>query len=180
MSRITWRIGLTALAALLIPADVPGSDNPERLQFPADAFQSEWLVESFCFGSYEIKGTAKKPMRVGFREGKMVTRPAWDINIEWKYGWSSSDGYLSENVTQFRFTKERRYRPFRFNASKVPAEIDLDETRDRKIVTRKGIYRQTAEGMELCLGPAGEDRPTQFEATSSNVLLRLKRAKQGD
>ncbi len=180
MSKSARRIGLISLLAILAPVDGPGADNPERFQLPTDAFQSEWLVDSLAYGSYEIRGTAKKPMRVGFKEGKMVTRPAWDINIEWTYGFSSSDGFVSENVTQFRFTKERRYKPFRFDASKFPAEIDLDETRDRKLVTRRGIYRQTAEGMELCIAAVGESRPTEFRATSANVLLRLKRAKQGE
>ena len=110
----------------------------------------------------------------------MVARPGWDINTEWKYGFSSSDGFMSEHVVQFRFTKERRYLPFRFDASKIPAEIDLDETKNRKVMTRKGIYRQTAEGLEICFGCINEPRPTEFEASSVQLLLRLKRAKQGE
>gem|GEM_PF-6440523 len=66
-----------------------------------------------------------------------------------------------------------------FDASKIPAEIDLDETKDRKVMARKGICRRTAEGMELCIAAARENRPTQFSAASANVLLRLKRASKG-
>jgi uncharacterized protein (TIGR03067 family) len=148
------------------------ADAPEPVTLPENAFQSAWIVDSLNFASYEVKGNSQHPMKVTFKDGQMVARPYFDLKTRTEF--SLVEGFAEHEVT-LHLVRERRTYDIRFDATKSPAEIDLDQRVNREIVTRKGIYRQTDGGLELCICLNGRKRPKTFQADIDTVLLRLKR-----
>ena len=141
---------------------------------PVDTFQGEWIVASLSVASYELKGTPQQPMKVSFAKNRMMTRPA--IDISFSIGFSiGSDGFQNNSSTTISLAQRDQEATFRIDATKTPAQIDLEEKEGNTVIIRKGIYRITGDGLELCIGSRISSRPKEFKASSLAILFRLKR-----
>jgi uncharacterized protein (TIGR03067 family) len=67
---------------------------------------------------------------------------------------------------------------FRLDPTTAPAQIDLEEKVGKQVHSRKGIYRVTDDELELCIDAS--DRPSEFKASTSAIVLRLKRMANQD
>jgi uncharacterized protein (TIGR03067 family) len=86
-----------------------------------------------------------------------------------------SDGFQDKSSTTISLSQRDQEATFRIDATKSPAQIDLEEKEDNNVIARKGIYRFTDDGLELCIGSRISSRPDEFKAGSFALLFRLKR-----
>ena len=169
-------VTLLGFCATLMPA-AANSFRVDKSKEQAELLQGEWVVVALGYAGFELQTTAEQPMRFTFSKDRMLTNLAFDVGGGRRL-WLGSQGFSAETIITFTFSTRGQEATFKLDATKTPAQIDIQEKKGKDVSLSSGIYRLKGNELELCIGQSS--RPTEFKASTGTALFRLKRVPRMD
>jgi uncharacterized protein (TIGR03067 family) len=153
------------LAQVMPPPVDAARDDESRLQ-------GRWIVTSIEHPDFELQGSMSAPFRMQFRENQLVSSPSVSITYTFSVQYNSALGLRINRLHTIVLSKKTTVATYELGPD--PGQITVVEKDGDKSRTRKGIYRFTDTGLELCLGLGSRTFPREFKASKHTTLFTLE------